>query len=325
MSSTLRRAILSVLLFGLLALFATGCNQQKAVKGTKTSCEDYAKRVCKESSDEAPACSTAKAASELLAPDACAVALANIDFTVKAIKAQGKKCTELEDKLCKDLGTETQTCGMVRERTKEFPPERCVAMLEHYDEVLADLKRQEDKNKPLNEEKIAKISKDDAASFGPDDAKVTIVEFSDFECPFCSRAADVASKVKEKYGDKVRFVFRHFPLPFHPNAHAAAQASLEAESQGKFWAFHDKLFANQKALDRSSLEGYAKEVGMDLGKLKKALDDQTHKEQVDADMKLGEEVAVDGTPTMFLNGARVANPTDFDAISKQIDAALGKS
>ena len=159
----------------------------------------------------------------------------------------------------------------------------------------------------------------------PRSAKVTIVEFSDFQCPFCSRAAEVAHKVKEKYSSKVRFVFRQFPLSFHQNAHVAAEAALAANAQGKFWEYHDKLFANQNALDRASLEKFAKETGVDVAKLKKALDDKTFAATVDADMKLGEEVAVDGTPTMFLNGTRVPNPTDFDALSQQIEAALAGS
>jgi protein-disulfide isomerase len=196
-------------------------------------------------------------------------------------------------------------------------------MMQHYAEVVADLKKQEEKNKPLTPEKQAKMVEGEAPAFGPKDAKVTIVEFSDFECPFCSRAADASHKIKEKYGDKVRFVFRQFPLSFHAHAHLAAEAALAANAQGKFWEFHDKLFANQKGLERDKLEAYAKELGLDLTKFKKALDDKAHAATVDAEMKLGEEVAVDGTPTMFLNGARVANPTDFDAIAKDIDKALG--
>jgi protein-disulfide isomerase len=211
---------------------------------------------------------------------------------------------------------------MVKRETKNFQPERCDMMMQHYAEVLADLKRQEDKNKPLPPEKIAKITEGAATAFGPADAKVTIVEFSDFQCPFCSRAADVAHKVKEKYSDKVRFVFRQFPLSFHQNAHEAAEAALAANAQGKFWEYHDKLFENQKALDRPSLEKYAKESGLDVVAFKKALDAKTYAATVDAEMKLGEEAAVDGTPTMFLNGARVANPTDFEGISKQIEEAL---
>jgi protein-disulfide isomerase len=177
-------------------------------------------------------------------------------------------------------------------------------------------------NKPLSKELQATIAKDDAPSFGPDNAKVTIVEFSDFQCPYCSRAADVASKVREKYGDRVRFVFRQYPLPFHPNARGAAEAALAAHAQGKFWEFHDRLFENQQALDREALEKHAKDSGLNVGKFRQALEDKAFAKTVDSDMKLGEKVTVQGTPTMFLNGARVADPTNFDAVSKMIDEAL---
>ncbi len=313
-----------------LALSLNGCSKggqrDKAKTATSaTSCDDYAKRVCKETGEEASSCSTIKGASELLAPEACATALAQIDYTVKKLSDLKKKCEELTTKLCNDLGAETASCEMVRTQTKNFTPDRCSLMMQHYAEVLGDLKKQEERMKPLDPEKAAKIAEGPVPAFGPADAKVTIVEFSDFECPFCSRAANVSHQVKEKYGDKVRFVFRQFPLSFHKNAHTAAEAALAAHSQGKFWEFHDKLFANQQKLDRPSLEGVAKELGLNLATFKKSLDSKEHAATVDAELKLGEEVAVQGTPTMFLNGARVADPTNFDAISQQIDKALAGS
>ncbi len=196
-------------------------------------------------------------------------------------------------------------------------------MLGQVDEIVVDLKKQELANQPLTAELTAKVAAGDAPSFGPADAKVTVVEFSDFQCPYCSRAASVTTQVKEKYGTKVRFVFRQYPLSFHDNAQVAAEASLEAHKQGKFWEFHDKMFANQGALDRSSLEGYAKELKLDVTKFKGALDGKAHGAQVKSDLDLGNEVAVQGTPTMFINGKRVENPTDFGAVSEAIDAALG--
>lgn len=312
------------------ALALGGCNKAatqtkgKAASASATSCSDYATRVCKEAGEQSQNCATIKTASELLAPEACATALTNVDFTIKKLGEQGKKCDELVTKLCTDLGEQTSSCEMVRTQTKTFPPDRCVLMLEHYAEVVADLKQQEEKLKPLSEEKAAKIAQGAAPAFGPTDAKVTVVEFSDFQCPFCSRAAEAAHKVKEKYGDKVRFVFRQFPLSFHKDAHTAAEASLAANAQGKFWEFHDKLFANQAKLDRASLEGYAKELGLNVGSFKKALDSKEYAAAVDGELKMGEEVAVSGTPTMFINGARVADPTNFDALSGQIEEALKK-
>ncbi|TNF25585.1 MAG: DsbA family protein [Deltaproteobacteria bacterium] len=233
-----------------------------------------------------------------------------------------KGCDELVGKLCKDLGEDTETCAMVKRETPKFPPERCAQFLKQYDQVLADLQRMEAKNKPLAAEQLAKISADDAYSFGPKDAKVTVVEFSDFQCPYCSRAANVVEQLKEKYSDKVHFVFRHFPLSFHQNAHLASQAAMAANEQGKFFEFHSKMFENQRALERADLEKYATELGLDMDKFKAALDNGTFKDAVDADIKLGESVAVDGTPTLFINGKRAANPTDFTAVQAMIDAAL---
>jgi protein-disulfide isomerase len=311
-----------------LVLFAlAGCQNQGGsnVKASKTSCEDYAKRLCKEAGEESQTCTSIKSTTELLPAESCAIALTKVDESIKKLGDKRKKCDELQTKLCKDIGEKTATCEMVMTQTKTFPPERCEMMLEHYAEVVADLKKQESKNQPLAADAVAKLAAGDAPSFGPADAKVTIVEFSDFQCPFCSRAAEAAHKIKEKYGTKVRFVFRQFPLSFHQNAQVAAEASLAANAQGKFWELHDKMFENQQGLEREKLEGYAKELGLDVAKFKKALDDKTFAATVQSDMKLGEEVSVDGTPTMFLNGARIANPTDFDAISKQIDAALAGS
>jgi protein-disulfide isomerase len=191
--------------------------------------------------------------------------------------------------------------------------------------VLAELQAMEKQNQPLDPALRAKQEANDAPSFGPADAKVTIVEYSDFECPYCSMAAQTTTKIKEKYGDRVRIVFRQFPLGFHQNALPAAEASLAANAQGKFWQMHDIMFENQKALDRASLETYAQQIGLDVDAFKAALDNKTFEAQAKADMKLGEEVGVNGTPTLFVGAERVQNPGDFDAISKQIDAALAKA
>jgi protein-disulfide isomerase len=310
----------------ILLLAAVGCDQLQPKKpASPKACDDFAARICKETTDTSPTCTSLKTSLELFTPDSCAVALANIDQSIKKLASKRKKCDELTDKLCKDIGPTTQTCEMVKNTTKGFPPERCDTMMQHYAEVLTGLKRQEDRNKPLSPDKMAKLTEGSAPQFGPADAKVTIVEFSDFQCPFCSRAATAVHDLKAKYGDKVHFVFRQFPLSFHQNAHLSAEAALAANAQGKFWEFHDKLFANQQKLDRESLEGYAKELGLNVADFKKALDDKKFTSTVDSEQKLGEEVAVDGTPTMFLNGKRVNNPTDLKEISKEIDDALKTS
>ncbi len=306
-------------------LCVAACNNlggKKQPPASPTACADYAKKVCGEAGEKSGTCTTMTEATKLMPPAACAAASADFAVTKQKLGEARKTCDELSTKLCAEIGPKTDTCEMVKTQTKTFPPERCSMMMQHYKEVVADLKRREERNKPLTPEKMADITKPGAPTFGPDNSKVTIVEFSDFQCPFCSRAAKVVEQVKQKYGTQIHFVFRQFPLSFHRQAHLAAEAALAAHAQGKFWEFHDKLFADQTKLERPGLEQTAKEVGLDVNAFKKALDANTYASEVAADQKLGEEVAVDGTPTMFLNGKRVADPTNFDALSKQIDAAL---
>jgi protein-disulfide isomerase len=238
----------------------------------------------------------------------------------------GADCKSLMDKLCGDLGEATETCKLVRTKTPEFPTARCTQMLGQYDKVLTELKGIEAQNKPLDPALVAKQSGGEGPSFGPKDAKVAVVEYSDFQCPYCSRAANALNELKKAYeGKPVRFVFRQFPLSFHKEAHLAAQASLEAHAQGKFWEYHDLLFANQRALGRPQLEEYATKIGLDLAKFKAALDAGTHKAAVDADMAMGAEVGVRGTPSMMVGGTRVQNPSDVNTVKAAIDAELAKA
>jgi protein-disulfide isomerase len=258
-----------------------------------------------------------------MASSACAAGLADIDESKSKIASLGDVCSELQKRLCADIGEDTESCELVKKQTPGMPPEQCEQMTEKYDEVLASLQEMEQRNKPLDDAMAAKIAEGDPPAFGPDDAAVTVVEFSDFQCPYCSRAANAVHEIEKKYGDKARVIFRQFPLVrIHPQAHLAAQASLAAHAQGKFPEFHDLLFENQKALSREDLEKYAEEIGLDMGKFKKALDDETYKKQVDEEMALGKQAFVGGTPTMFVNGKRVPNPTDMGSISEVIDAEL---
>jgi protein-disulfide isomerase len=165
----------------------------------------------------------------------------------------------------------------------------------------------------------------DSPSFGPSNAKVTIVEWSDFECPFCSRVGPSLKQIKEQYGKEVRVVFRHQPLPFHPNAKPAAEASMAAHEQGKFWEYHDLLFANQKALDRASLEKYAQEAKLDLSRFKAALDSGKFRAKVEADSAAGNEVGANGTPTFFINGREFVGAQPFDAFKRVIDEELARA
>ncbi|NBC46081.1 DsbA family protein [Corallococcus exiguus] len=165
----------------------------------------------------------------------------------------------------------------------------------------------------------------DSPSFGPATAKVTIVEWSDFECPFCSRAVPTLNKIKETYGKDVRVVFRHQPLPMHSHAKIAAQASMAAHEQGKFWEMHDKLFANQRALERGDLEKYAQELGLDMNKFKAALESSKISAKVDSDSSAGMAVGANGTPAFFINGRFLSGAQPFEAFKPLIDQEIAKA
>lgn len=286
------------------------------------SCSAWADKLCDKAGETSPTCTSLREASTIMAEQACAAGLEHIDASISKLDEARKVCDELASKLCKDIGAETETCQMVQKQTATFPPSQCNDMMTQYDEVLGELEQMEARNKPLSDDLASAISAGDAPGFGPSDAAVTLVEFSDFQCPYCARAAETVEQIKKEYGDEVRFVFRQFPLSFHEQAHLAGQASLAAHAQGKFWEFHDLMFEHQSELDRDSLETYAEQAGLDMAKFKAALDEGTYKDEVDAELEMGKKVAVDGTPTLFINGERVPNPTDFASVSAQIDKAI---
>jgi protein-disulfide isomerase len=290
--------------------------------GATGACAAYAERLCESAGTDSATCQSVKTATELMPPEACSAGMKNLEYSVKKLAVANKACDELAEKLCSAVGRESQSCRLVTSETKKFGPEKCKMMAEHLPEVIAELKSMEDANQPLSAELQAAIAATSPASFGPANAKVQIVEFSDFQCPFCSQAAGVVHQIRAKYGDRVRFTFRQFPLPMHPNAREAAEAAVAASTQGKFWEFHDRLFKNPNQLDRAGLEQHAKEAGLNVAAFKKSLDEHKFAPAVDADVKLGERAQVNGTPSMFVNGTRVANPTNFEAVAALIEAAL---
>jgi len=161
-------------------------------------------------------------------------------------------------------------------------------------------------------------------SKGPESAPITIVEFSDFQCPFCSRANAAVDEVVKTYGDKVRVVFRHFPLSFHAEAPKAAEASACAADQKKFWEYHDKLFANQGALKVDDLKKHAADVGLDTARVNECLDSGKNAELVKKDMAAGEKVGVTGTPAFFINGIALSGAVPAEDFKAIIDSELKK-
>ncbi len=162
----------------------------------------------------------------------------------------------------------------------------------------------------------------DAPVHGAKNAKVTIVMWSDFQCPFCSKVEPTVAKVLEDYKNDVRVAFKQLPLPFHNNAHPAAEAALAAKAQGKFWEMHAKLFANQQALDRPSLEKYASELGLDMAKFKSDLDSGKWKKKVDEEQAEGNKIGARGTPSFFVNGKSLVGAQPYEAFKAKIDEEI---
>jgi len=177
----------------------------------------------------------------------------------------------------------------------------------------------------LGEEDQAAILKDPAASKGSEDAPVTIVEFSEYQCPFCKRYIDESYKnIMSDYGDKVRYIFRDYPLEFHQHAQKASEAARCAGDQGKYWEYHDKLFVEQEewteVTDSASLfVGYATGLGLDGGEFESCLTDGKFTQAVKDDLLLGQKLGVSGTPSFFINGKMLVGAQPYEAFKAVIE------
>jgi protein-disulfide isomerase len=166
---------------------------------------------------------------------------------------------------------------------------------------------------------IAKVNR---PAKGPATAPVEIIEFSDFQCPFCLNAFPTVNQVVATYGDRVRVVYRHYPLPIHPRARPAAEASQCADEQGKFWAFHDRLFGDQARLSDADFKQHAAELGLDTGQFNSCFDSQKYRADVEADIEAGNEAGVSGTPAFYINGRMLSGAQPFEAFKRIIDEEL---
>ena len=163
---------------------------------------------------------------------------------------------------------------------------------------------------------------------GPNDTPVTLVEYGDYECPYCGMAYPIVKAAQQRLGDHVRFVFRNFPLKeIHPHAQHAAEAAESAGAQGRFWEMHDALFEHQHALEDTDLAAYAKAIGVNAERLAEDLVNRTYATRVREDFRSGVRSGVNGTPTFFINGERYNGPWADQArfIRALQDAALVRS
>jgi protein-disulfide isomerase len=151
-------------------------------------------------------------------------------------------------------------------------------------------------------DRVRAIDVDGSPSKGPSSAPITVVEWADFECPHCKHAGAIFEKLVDDFPGKVRFVFKQFPLPVHPHGASAARAVVAAGGQGKFWEMHHALFAHQNALEPKDVEGYAKDIGLDLKKFQADLEAEATSDRITRDRTQGEKLGISGTPTVYING-----------------------
>lgn len=210
-------------------------------------------------------------------------------------------------------GTKEQVAGQIQQFLRQQQVGQLLQSLRAEADVVMLLE-------PLRSE----IRTQGAPTKGNEDAPLTIVEFSDFQCPYCARINPTLEKVKEKYGDQVRFVFRQFPLNnIHPQAQKAAEAALCAFDQDKFWEMHDAMFAGQSALGVDALKTKAGELGLDGEEFAACLDSGRHQTTVNADAAEGRQLGVTGTPALFVNGRTVAGgAASFESLSALLDEEL---
>ena len=157
---------------------------------------------------------------------------------------------------------------------------------------------------------------------GPADAAVTLVEYGDYECPYCGAAYPIVKELQARMGDRLRFVFRNFPITTsHPHAEQAAEAAEAGAAQGRFWEMHDLLYENQTQLRDQDLYGYAEQLGIDVGRFDKDLAEHVHAPRVREDFMSGVRSGVNGTPSFYVNGARHDDSYDFETLLAALERA----
>jgi predicted DsbA family dithiol-disulfide isomerase len=164
-----------------------------------------------------------------------------------------------------------------------------------------------------------------APTRGNPNARVTLLEFSDFQCPYCQRVRPTMNKLRELYSDRVRFAFRHYPLDFHPLAEKAGEAAACAGAQGKFWQMHDRLWANPDKLGVDELKAHAQSLGLDTAAFDSCLDSGRYASRIEGDLKAGQEYGVSGTPAFFVNGRPLVGAQSLEAFEQVIDDELART
>lgn len=219
--------------------------------------------------------------------------------------------------------THDKKCGFSRKIAKEIITQAQAGKSEA-DLIKILAKHKKKKQPPADEGITVDVNVENSPWKGTKGAPVTIVEFTDFQCPYCVRAAATIEKVIQAYPSQIQIYFKNNPLPFHKKAPYAALASLAANKQGKYWEMRNILFKNSKSLSQENILGYAKKIGLDMKQFEKSVNSQELKDQIDADKQEAKRVKARGTPHFFVNGRRLKGAKPFDAFKKVIDEELAK-
>lgn len=217
--------------------------------------------------------------------------------------------------------------AVVREYIRSHPEELADSLTKH---AMAQRAKKEKERISQALRNRFDVPLDGSPARGPEDARVTIVEFSDFQCPFCARADKTMRRLKEERGGVVRMVFKHLPLDsVHPKARPAAMAAMAAGEQGKFWEYRDILFERQGEWANGDagkkFAEYAGELGLDVEKFKADLSNDEYRERVEKDMELAKKLGARATPTFFVNGVRVEGAMDLDYFNELIDLLISET
>jgi len=188
--------------------------------------------------------------------------------------------------------------------------------------ILAELEKHKNDPPPVLDDPVPLNIQGDPF-LGPENAKVTVVEFSDFQCPYCAQAVPQVRKLVEMFPKDLKVVFKQFPLDSHTQSFLAAQAAVAAHAQGKFWPMHDKLYANWRSISATNIVVWGREIGLDMKKFIADVDGGKFKQAVQNEVQQGENAGVQGTPSFFFNGRRYSGAFQADAVAQLLQKEFG--
>lgn len=240
------------------------------------------------------------------APTTEAVSLEGVDTSALTPRERREWAGQVSELLapCPDTPVSIAQCVKEKRACKACMP-AAQFLLKQVKAGKAKKEREEAFQARFAADKIKTLVTDGSPTLGPPEAPITIVEWADFECPFCRLVSPLLDQLVERFDGQVRFVYKFYPLGSHPHGEIAARAAIAAMNQGKFWEMHHKLFENQEHLEQADLERYAREIGLDLPKFKKDFTAEETTQRIEKDKKQAEEVGLEGTPFIFINGREV--------------------